>query len=47
MTRIDESLKRCRYMLGDNPKDAIQQQMVRALYTEKRQLLEDVERLRW
>lgn len=47
MNRIDESLKRCRYMLGDNPKDAIQQQMVRALYTEKRQLLEDVERLRW
>ncbi|MGE0132479.1 MAG: anti-sigma factor [Blastocatellales bacterium] len=47
MTRVDESLKRCRYMLGDNPKDPVHQQMVRALYNEKRQLLEDVERLRW
>jgi anti-sigma factor RsiW len=47
LTRIDESLKRCRQMLEDNPKDAVQQQMVRALYVEKRQLLEDVERLRW
>jgi hypothetical protein len=47
MIKIDESLKRCRYMLGDNPKDPVQQQMVRALYNEKRQLLEDVERLKW
>ena len=47
LTRIDESLKRCRQTLEDNPKDAVQQQMVRALYIEKRQLLEDVERLRW
>jgi len=47
LIKIDESLKRCRYMLEDNPKDAVHQQMVRALYDEKRQLLEDVERLRW
>jgi len=47
MTEIDESLKRCRYMLEDNPKDAFHQQMVRALYDEKREHLEDVERLRW
>jgi hypothetical protein len=47
LNRIDESLKRCRYMLEDNPKDAGHQEMVRALYNEKRQLLEDVERLKW
>lgn len=47
MNRIDESLKRCRHMLEDNPKDAYRQEMVRALYDEKRQLLEDVERLKW
>src|SRR5215813_188187 len=47
MIKIDESLNRCRYMLRDNPKDAVHQEMVRALYSEKRQLLEDVERLRW
>lgn len=47
MNRIDESLKRCRYMLEDNPKDAAHQGMVRALYDEKRRLLEDVERLKW
>jgi putative zinc finger protein len=47
MNRIDESLKRCRYMLEDNPNDAGRQEMVRALYDEKRQLLEDVERLKW
>jgi hypothetical protein len=47
LNRIDESLKRCRHMLQDNPKDAWGQQTVRALYDEKRQLLEDVERLKW
>jgi len=47
MNRIDESLKRCRNMLEDNPNDAGRQEMVRALYEEKRQLLEDVERLKW
>ena len=47
INRIDESLKRCRHMLEDNPNDALRQEMVRALYDEKRQLLEDVERLKW
>jgi hypothetical protein len=47
MNRIDESLKRCRYMLEDDPNDAGRQETVRALYDEKRQLLEDVERLKW
>jgi hypothetical protein len=47
MNKIDESLKRCRYMLEDNPNDSGRQEMVRALYDEKRQLLEDVERLKW
>ena len=44
---IDESLKRCRHMLEDNPNDAGHQEMVRALYDEKRRLLEDIERLKW
>jgi hypothetical protein len=47
LNRIDESLKLCRHKLEDNPKDAVHQQMVRALYNEKRQLLIDVERLKW
>ena len=47
MNMIDESLKRCRHILEDNPNDAGHQEMVRALYDEKRQLLEDVERLKW
>ncbi len=47
MAKIEESLKKCRHQLEDNPKDAVHQQMLRALYTEKRQLLEDVERLKW
>jgi putative zinc finger protein len=47
MDRIDESLKRVRHMLEGNPTDAGSQEMVRALYDEKRQLLEDVERLKW
>jgi hypothetical protein len=47
MSKIEESLKKCRQMLESNRKDAVHQQMLRALYTEKRQLLEDVERLKW
>jgi hypothetical protein len=47
INRIDESLKRCRNMLEDNPNDSGRREMVRALYDEKRQLLEDVERLKW
>jgi hypothetical protein len=47
MNKIDESLKLCRHMLEGNPNDAGHQEMVRALYDEKRRLLEDVERLKW
>jgi|SRR5215471_14754466 hypothetical protein len=47
MNRIDESLKYCRDKLEGDPKDADKQDRVRALYDEKRQLLEDVERLKW
>jgi putative zinc finger protein len=47
MNRIDASLKLCRHMLEGNPNDAGHQEMVRALYDEKRRLLEDVERLKW
>lgn len=47
MAKIEESLKKCRQTLQSNPKDAVHQQMVRALYNEKRQFLEDVERLKW
>jgi|SRR5215475_991522 len=48
MIKIDESLNRCRYMLKDNPRDAVHQEMeLRGLYNEKLQLLEDVERLKW
>lgn len=47
LNRIDESLKRCRQILEGNPKDAAHQETVRALYDEKRQLLVDVERLKW
>src|SRR5262249_25052208 len=41
MNMIDESLKLCRYKLEGDPKDADQQDRVRALYDEKRKLLED------
>lgn len=47
MNRIDESLKRCRHELEGNPGDAAHQNRVRALYDEKRGLLEIVERLKW
>ncbi len=47
LNKIDESLKQCRHILESNPGDADHQKMVRALYNEKRQLLEDVERLKW
>jgi len=47
LNMIDESLKLCRYKLEGDPKDADQQDRVRALYDEKRKLLEDVERLKW
>jgi len=47
LAKIEESLKRLRQALESNPQDAVHQQMVRALYNEKRQLLEDIERLKW
>lgn len=47
LDQIEESLKTCRQALQSNPSDKLQQQMVRALYSEKRQLLDDVERLKW
>ena len=47
LLKIEESLKLCREKLKANPQDAVHQSMLRALYTEKQQLLEDVERLKW
>ena len=47
LTRTETSLNDCRQMLRHNPHDKVHQQMMRALYQEKRQLLEDVERLKW
>src|SRR5262249_61123814 len=47
INRIDESLKQCGHILENNPDDAGRQEMVRSFFDEKRQLLEDVERLKW
>jgi hypothetical protein len=47
LTKIENSLSTCRQMLRRNPHDKVHQQMMRALYQEKRQLIEDVERLKW
>jgi hypothetical protein len=47
LNKIDNSLKNSRQVLQINPDDGVQQQMVLTLYNEKRQLLEDVERLKW
>lgn len=47
LIKIESSLSDCRQMLRHNPHDKVHQQMMRALYQEKRQLLEDVERLKW
>ncbi len=47
LNKIEESLKNSRQKLQANPADKVQQQMVLSLYNEKRQLLEDVERLKW
>jgi hypothetical protein len=47
LNKIDDSLRNSRQILQINPDDGIQQQMVLTLYNEKRQLLEDVERLKW
>lgn len=45
--KIEESLKDSRQKLLTNPGDMVQRQMVLTLYNEKRQLLDDVERLKW
>jgi hypothetical protein len=47
LNKIDASLRNSRQILQINPHDGVQQQMVLTLYNEKRQLLEDVERLKW
>jgi Putative zinc-finger len=47
LNKIDDSLRNSREMLLINPGDGVQRQMVLTLYNEKRQLLEDVERLNW
>jgi Putative zinc-finger len=47
LSKIEESLSDSRRKLQANPGDRIQQQMVLTLYNEKRQLLEDMERLKW
>lgn len=47
LNKIDDSLRNTRQILLINPGDRVQQQMVLTLYNEKRQLLEDVERLKW
>jgi hypothetical protein len=47
LNKVEDSLKHSRQRLQVNPGDKVQQQMVLTLYHEKRQLLEDVERLKW
>jgi hypothetical protein len=47
LNKIDDSLRNSRQILRISPDDGVQQQMVLTLYNEKRQLLEDVERLKW
>lgn len=47
MKRIETSLQTCRQHLQANPNDPVHLAMLRNLYQEKRQLLEDVERLKW
>ncbi len=44
LAKIEESLDNCRKGLRRNPGDQTQQQMLRGLYTQKRQLLDEVER---
>ncbi|MEY3283251.1 MAG: hypothetical protein RIR86_1264, partial [Acidobacteriota bacterium] len=47
LNRIEESIKQCRKNLEASPNDLNQVQRMLDLYEEKRQLLEDVERLKW
>ena len=44
LTQIEESLEKCRTELRANPDDKAHQQMLRGLYNEKRQLLDNAER---
>jgi len=47
LNRIEDSIKQCRKNLEASPNDLNQVQRMLDLYEEKRQLLEDVERLKW
>jgi len=47
LSKIEESLNNSRLKLQANPNDKVHQEMVLSLYQEKRQLLEDIERLKW
>ncbi|MFN0084958.1 MAG: zf-HC2 domain-containing protein [Blastocatellia bacterium] len=48
MAKINESLRLCRENLLANPGEVVNyQRTIRALYAEQRQLLDDVERLKW
>jgi len=46
LSRIETSLQNCRTALQTNPNDETHQALMRNLYQEKRQLLEEVERLK-
>jgi len=47
LNQIEESIKQCRKNLEASPNDLNQVQRMLDLYEEKKQLLEDVERLKW
>lgn len=47
LTRIEDSIRECRRTLNGAPNDLNQVQRMLDLYEEKRQLLDDVERLKW
>lgn len=48
MAKINESLRLCRENLLAHPEEVVNyQRTIRALYAEQRQLLDDVERLKW
>ena len=47
LNRIEESIRECRRNLEGSPNDLNQVQRMLDLYEEKKQLLEDVERLKW
>jgi len=47
LQRIEVSLQDCRRHLQVNPNDTVCLTMMHDLYQEKRQLLEDIERLKW